>query len=101
MSEHAKGRNCFFCERRDSANVSCMPAFFSEAVDALFSLPHLALIYWGSLALMTRILIALAASGLGVYSGSRSEQSGLSTLLFFSAFGCFAYVIAVGMQLIE
>jgi len=101
MSEHAKGRNCFFCEWRESANVTFMPAFFSEAVDTLFSLPHLALLYWQSLALMTRILIALAASAFGVYSGSRSEQSGLSTLLFFSAFGFFAYVIAAGMQLIE
>lgn len=78
-----------------------MPDFFSEAVSTLFSLPHLALIYWQSLATMTRILVALAAAALGVYSGSRSEQSGLSTLLFFSAFGFFAYVIAVGMQLIE
>jgi hypothetical protein len=78
-----------------------MDGYFAQAIATLLTLPHLAIVYWGGLALMTRILAALAAAAVGVYTGSRAERSGLSTLLFFSAFGCFAYVIAVGMELIQ
>ena len=78
-----------------------MDGFFAQAIATLLTLPHLAIIYWDGLALMTRILAALATAALGVYSGSRAERSGLSTLLFFGAFGCFAYVIAVGMEIIQ
>lgn len=51
--------------------------------------------------MMTRVLCALGAAAAGVYSGSRAERSGLSTFLFFGAFGCFAYVIALGIQIVQ
>jgi hypothetical protein len=78
-----------------------MPAFFAEALDALMSMPHLAMMYWEGLTLTSRIIFALAAVGLGIYGGSRAERTGLSTLMFFGAFGFFAYIIAVGIELIR
>jgi Na+/H+-dicarboxylate symporter len=78
-----------------------MAESFAQAIDTLLALPHLALLYWGSLAMMTRVLCALGAAAAGVYSGSRAERSGLSTFLFFGAFGCFAYVIALGIQIVQ
>jgi hypothetical protein len=56
---------------------------------------------WDTTPLTTRILIALALAGLGVYLGSRSERTEMSALLFFAAFGFFAYVIAVGITLVR
>jgi hypothetical protein len=78
-----------------------MAEFFAQAIDTLLDMPHLALLYWGALPMMTRVLVALGAGAAGVYCGSRSERSGMSTFLFFSAFGCFAYVIALGMQMVR
>jgi len=56
---------------------------------------------WQTTPLTTRILIALAMAGLGVYLGARAERSGMSAALFFAAFGFFAYVIAVGIKLVQ
>lgn len=56
---------------------------------------------WETTPLATRILLALAMAGLGVYLGSRAERSGMSAALFFVAFGFFAYVIAMGISLIQ
>lgn len=78
-----------------------MPPLFSDAVNALLDFYQLVLAWWGQLPVVTRILAALAASGLAIYSASRTEQSGLSMLLFFSAFGFFAYVIAMGFSFMQ
>jgi len=78
-----------------------MPPLFSDAVNSLFEFYHLIIAWWGQLAVVTRIVIALVASAAAVYSGSKTEQSGLSMLLFFSAFGFFAYVIAMGFNLMQ
>jgi hypothetical protein len=56
---------------------------------------------WETTPLTTRIVIALAVAGLGVYLGSRAERSGTSAVLFFVAFGFFAYVIAMGIRLVQ
>jgi hypothetical protein len=56
---------------------------------------------WDTTPVTTRLMIALAMAGLGVYIGSRSENSGMSALFFFAAFGFFAYVIAVGITLVH
>jgi len=75
-----------------------MPPMFSDAINALFDFYQLVVAWWGHLSLVTRILAALVASGLAVYLATRTEQSGLSMLLFFSAFGFFAYVVAMGFS---
>jgi len=74
---------------------------FSDAVNALLDFYQLVHGWWGQLSVVTRVLAALAAAGLAIYSGSRAEQSGLSMLLFFSAFGFFAYVIAIGFSIMQ
>jgi hypothetical protein len=56
---------------------------------------------WDTTPVTTRLIIAVAMAGLGVYLGSRSEHTGLSAMLFFAAFGFFAYVIAVGITLVH
>ncbi len=78
-----------------------MPPLFSDAVNGLFEFYHLIIAWWGQLPIVTRIIIALAGSAAAVYSGSKTEQSGLSMLLFFSAFGFFAYVIAMGFSFMQ
>jgi hypothetical protein len=78
-----------------------MPPLFSDAVAALLDFYKLVVSWWGQLSLVTRIIAALAASALAVYSATRTEQSGLSMLLFFSAFGFFAYVIAMGFSFLQ
>jgi len=45
-----------------------MAEFFAQAIDTLLDMPHLALLYWGALPMMTRVLIALGAGAAGVYS---------------------------------
>ena len=78
-----------------------MPALVSDVFDAfrevILDLQGL----WAATPIVTRLIIAIAMAGLGVYLGSRAEHSGMSAVLFFAAFGFFAYVIAVGMSLIQ
>jgi len=78
-----------------------VPPFFSDAIQGFYDLWGLILAYWGSLSEITRILIAIFVSGGAVYAGTRAEATGWSALLFFAAFGIFAYVILSGYSLMQ
>jgi hypothetical protein len=78
-----------------------LPKFIEDIYNAFLQVIQSAEGMWGGTPVTTRLLIALALAGLGVYIGSRSEHSGMSALFFFAAFGFFAYVIAVGISLVH
>ena len=78
-----------------------MPQFITDVFSAFWQLIGDCQGMWSTTPLVTRIIIALAMAGLGVYLGSRAEHSGMSALLFFVAFGFFAYVIAMGISLVQ
>ena len=78
-----------------------VPPFFSDAIQSFYDLWGLILAYWGSLSEVTRILVAIFASGGAVYAGTRAEETGWSALLFFTAFGIFTYVILSGYSLMQ
>jgi hypothetical protein len=78
-----------------------LPKFVSDVYDAFLQVIDGAHGLWDSTPITTRLLIALLMAGLGVYLGARAERSGMSAVLFFAAFGFFAYVIAVGISLVQ
>jgi hypothetical protein len=78
-----------------------MPPFFSDAIQALWDFWGLFVAHWQALSVVTRVLIAMGAAALTVYGGSRAEQTAFSTLLFFAAFGIFAYIVAAGYSLLQ
>jgi hypothetical protein len=78
-----------------------VPPFFSDAIQALWDFWDLILAHWEALAVVTRVLIAMAAAALSMYGGSRAEQTSLSTMLFFAAFGFFAYIVAAGYSIFQ
>lgn len=78
-----------------------MPKFIEDIYNAFLQVTQNAEGMWAGTPVTTRLVLALALAGLGVYVGSRSEHSGLSALFFFAAFGFFAYVMAVGISLIR
>jgi hypothetical protein len=78
-----------------------LPKFVAEVYEAFLQVIHDSHGIWDTTPLTTRIMLALAMAGLGVYLGSRAERSGMSAALFFAAFGFFAYVVAVGITLIH
>jgi hypothetical protein len=78
-----------------------LPKFVTDVYDAFLQVIHDARAMWDGTPTTTRILLALAMAGLGVYLGSRAERSGMSAVLFFAAFGFFAYVVAVGVSLVH
>ena len=78
-----------------------MPKFVDDVFVAFSQLIEDSHGLWESTPVATRLIIALAMAGLGVYLGSRAEHSGVSAALYFVAFGFFAYVIAVGISQVQ
>jgi hypothetical protein len=78
-----------------------MPPFFSDAIQSLYTTWGLILASWESLALTTRILIALSASGGTIYAATKAEETAWSAALFFVAFGIFSYVIFAGYSFLQ
>lgn len=78
-----------------------MPKFIEDIYNAFFQVIQDAEGMWEGTSITTRLLLALAMAGLGVFIGSRAEHSGMSALFFFAAFGFFAYVMAVGISLVH
>ena len=78
-----------------------MPKFVFDVYAAFLQVIQECFDTWGSTSIPTRIIIALVMAGLGVYLGARAERSGTSAVLFFAAFGFFAYVVAAGMSLVH
>ena len=78
-----------------------MPKFVEDIYNAFLQVIQDIVGMWDTTPVTTRLIIAVAMAGLGVYLGSRSEHTGLSAMLFFAAFGFFAYVIAVGITLVH
>ena len=78
-----------------------VPNFVTDIYAAFLQLIQDSRQIWDTTPLTTRILIALLLAGLGVYLGSRSERTGMSALLYFVAFGFFAYVVALGITLVK
>ena len=78
-----------------------MPKFVNDVYAAFLQVIQDCEQVWETTALTTRIIIALMMAGIGVYLGSRAERSGMSAVLFFAAFGFFAYVIAAGMSMVH
>jgi hypothetical protein len=70
-------------------------------VQSLYDVWGLILAYWSSLSDITRILVAMLASGAAVYAGTQAEETGWSAILFFAAFGIFTYVILTGYSLVQ
>ncbi len=78
-----------------------MPQFVSDTVDAFVSAYNQAWAEWVALPIYTRLGIGLLIAGIAVYVGSKSERSGVSALWFFAAFGCFAYVMMVALEVMH
>lgn len=78
-----------------------MPNFVTDVYSAFLQLLEDSRQIWATTPVANRLLIALALAGVGVYLGSRSERIGTSALLYFLAFGFFAYVVAVGITLVK
>ena len=78
-----------------------MPKFINDVYAAFLQVIQDCGQIWDSTPVTTRLLLALAMAGTGVYLASRAERSGISALLFFAAFGFFAYVISVGISLLH
>jgi hypothetical protein len=78
-----------------------LPKFVADVYDAFLQVIQDCRQIWEGTPVTTRLLLGLLMAGLGVYLGSRAERSGMSAVLFFAAFGFFAYIIAVGMSLIQ
>jgi hypothetical protein len=78
-----------------------LPKFVADVYAAFLQVIQDCRQIWDVTPTTTRLLLALLMAGLGVYLGSRAERSGMSAVLFFAAFGFFAYVVAVGISLIR
>lgn len=78
-----------------------MPRFLADVIKAFFDVLRDARQMWDTTPTTTRVLLALAMSGFGVYLGARSEHSSVSAAYFFIAFGFFAYVVMIGMSMIQ
>jgi hypothetical protein len=78
-----------------------LPKFATDVYNAFLQLTQDISGTWDTTPVTTRLILALAMAGLGVYLGSRSERTGLSAMFFFAAFGFFAYMIAVGITLLH
>jgi hypothetical protein len=78
-----------------------LPKFVADVYAAFLQVIQDCRGIWETTPLTTRLLLALVMAGLGVYLGSRAERSGMSAVLFFAAFGFFAYVVAIGISIIH
>jgi hypothetical protein len=78
-----------------------LPKFVDDVYGAFLQVIHDSQQIWDTTPVDVRLILAVAMSGLGVYLGSRAERSGMSAVLFFAAFGFFAYVVATGISLVH
>lgn len=78
-----------------------MPPFVSDTIDAFVSAYNQAWADWEALPIYTRLAVGLLLAGVAVYIGSKADRSGVSALWFFAAFGCFAYVMAVALAVMQ
>jgi hypothetical protein len=74
---------------------------FSQVYAALTDLIGTTRGGWAGTSPLARLVIALLFAGLFVYSGTRAEHTGWSTLWFFMAFACLAYLVANGIELMR
>jgi hypothetical protein len=56
---------------------------------------------WQDMSPLVRLVVAMLLAGLFVYAGTRTEHIGWSTLWFFVAFACLAYLVANGVTLMR
>jgi hypothetical protein len=75
-----------------------VPPLFLDVIGALSDLERLVLAQWYALPGFTRLLISLLVAACVVYGATKSERSGWSMLLMFSAFGLLAYIFALGVS---
>ena len=78
-----------------------MPNFVAEVNSAFLQVFQDLYDLWDSTAMTTRLLVALLMAGLGIFMGTRAERTGTSAVLYFVAFGCFAYIVASGIALVR
>jgi hypothetical protein len=69
-----------------------------DLISSLSDLEHLFLAQWYALSFFIRTLIGFATVAWVLYGATRSDRSGWTVLLFFGAFGLFAYVLAVNLS---
>jgi hypothetical protein len=56
---------------------------------------------WTGMPILTKLVLAMLLAGFFVYCGTRAETIGWSTLWFFTAFACVAYLIANGVSIMR
>jgi hypothetical protein len=78
-----------------------VPSFLSDILDAFYTLRAEVVADWEGIPIATRILIAIVTAALAIYAGSKAEHGGWSGLLFFAAFGIFAYVMVAGYSMFQ
>lgn len=78
-----------------------MPSFVSDIWAAFEMAWNELLVEWSWLQPPTKVLLILALIGMLIFSASRAESTGLSTLIFLGCFGLFAYVFVIGYTLIH
>jgi hypothetical protein len=78
-----------------------MPSFLIDFFGGLWDFGESLAAYWRSLPEATRMLIAMLGSGLAVYGGSKTDHNGWSMVLYFGAFGLFAYVVIAGFSIVH
>ena len=78
-----------------------MPSFVRDIWVAFDAAWNQLLVEWGWLQPPTKVLLVLALIGMLIFSASRAENTGLSTLIFLGCFGLFAYVFVIGYSVIH
>ena len=78
-----------------------MPSFVRDIWSQFAIVWNQLLVEWSWLQPPTKVLLVLALIGMLIFSASRAENTGLSTLIFLGCFGLFAYVFVIGYSLIH
>ncbi|HVN91360.1 MAG TPA: hypothetical protein VMT61_16220 [Candidatus Binataceae bacterium] len=78
-----------------------MPPFVRDIWAAFSVAWNEILVEWAWLQPPTKVLLVLALIGMLIFSASRSENTGVSTVIFLGCFGLFAYVFVIGYSLIH
>ncbi|MBF6559254.1 MAG: hypothetical protein IVW56_03105 [Candidatus Binataceae bacterium] len=73
----------------------------SQVYAALMDLIHATDGGWIGMPILSKLVLAMFLSGFFVYAGTRAENTGWSTLWFFTAFACIAYLIANGIAIMR
>jgi hypothetical protein len=73
----------------------------SQVYAALLDLIHSSSGGWSGMPILTKLVLAMLLAGFFVYCGTRAEHIGWSTLWFFTAFACLAYLIANGVAIMR